>query len=112
MKENNRPSLDTRKIQSVKLNLLNGQVEIILRSLELYGYNLEFMLNGENSSDDERQEKLAMLKYTYEQVLATQAEQVNGKSNNSEELSSFGKNMLNNDNIINIIPANKKLNIC
>ena len=26
-------------------NLLDGQVELILKSLELYGYNLEFILN-------------------------------------------------------------------
>ena len=31
---------DTNNIHSVELNLLDGQVEIILRALELYGYNL------------------------------------------------------------------------
>ena len=60
------------KNPSVELNLLDGQVEIILRALELYGYNLDYMLNSNDSSDDTRQEKLALLKYTYEQVLATQ----------------------------------------
>lgn len=44
--------------------------------LELYSYNLEYMLNSNDTSDNERQEKLAKIKYTYEQVLATQAEQV------------------------------------
>lgn len=63
---------DTNNIHSVELNLLDGQVEIILRALELYGYNLDYMLNSNDSSDDTRQEKLALLKYTYEQVLATQ----------------------------------------
>lgn len=78
-------------INSVELNLLNGQVEIILRALELYGYNLEYMLNINDSSDEIKQEKIAMLKYTYEQVLATQAEQVNSKANNLDNLSSLGK---------------------
>ena len=56
---------DTNNIHSVVLNLLDGQVEIILRALELYGYNLDYMLNSNDSSDDTRQEKLALLKYTY-----------------------------------------------
>ena len=82
---------DTNNIHSVELNLLDGQVEIILRALELYGYNLDYMLNSNDSSDDTRQEKLALLKYTYEQVLATQAEQIESKSNNTENIPEFGK---------------------
>ena len=65
-------NFDTSKIQSVNLNLLNGQVEILLRALEIYGYNLEYMLNSTDSSDN-KEDKLAMLKYTYEQILSTQA---------------------------------------
>ena len=34
-----------KKVQSVKLNLQNGQVEIILRALELYKFNLNYMLD-------------------------------------------------------------------
>lgn len=41
--------------------------------------------------DELKQEKIAMLKYTYEQVLSSQAEQVNSKANNLDNLSSFGK---------------------
>ena len=82
---------NTNNIHSVELNLLDGQVEIILRALELYGYNLEYMLNSNDSSDHTRQEKLALLKYTYEQVLATQAEQIESKSNNTENIPEFGK---------------------
>ena len=37
-----------------------------------------------------------MLKYTYEQVLASQAEQVSTKANNLDNLNSFGK-LLSND---------------
>lgn len=82
---------DINNIHSVELNLLDGQVEIILRALELYGYNLEYMLNGNDTSEELKQEKIAMLKYTYEQVLSSQAEQVNSKANNLDNLSSFGK---------------------
>ena len=82
---------DTNNIHSVELNLLDGQVEIILRALELYAYNLDYMLNSNNSGDDIRQEKTALLKYTYEQVLATQAEQVASKSNNIDNIPKIGK---------------------
>ena len=82
---------NTNNIHSVELNLLDGEVEIILRALELYGYNLDYMLNSNDSSDDTRQEKLALLKYTYEQVLATQAEQIESKSNNTDNIPEFGK---------------------
>lgn len=102
---------DVKSIQPVELRLLNGQVDIILRSLELYSYNLDYMLNNENTTDDERQEKIAMLKYTYEQILSSQAEQVNGKENNIENLSKFGQNIIKDSNIINIIPEEKNFNV-
>ncbi len=94
---NNESYFQTNNIHSVELNLLDGQVEIILRALELYGYNLEFMLNSSDSSDENKQGKLAMLKYTYEQVLASQAEQVESKSNNRNNLSELGKNLIENN---------------
>lgn len=81
-------------IHSIELNLLNGQVKIILRSLELYGYNLEYMLNSGDSSDEAKQEKIALLKYTYEQILASKAEQNTSKFNNTNNLSVFGKLLL------------------
>ncbi len=96
--ENTDAKFDTKDIQSVSLNLLNGQVDIILRALELYGYNLEYMLNSADGSDTNKDEKIAMLKYTYEQVLATQAEQVNGKANNEDNVPAFGKLILQNNN--------------
>lgn len=39
------------------------------------------MLNGNDAKDEQKQEKISMLKYTYEQILASQAEQVNSKAN-------------------------------
>ena len=46
---------NSENIKPVELTLLNGQVDIILRSLELYSYNLEFMLNSNDTSNDERE---------------------------------------------------------
>lgn len=69
------------------------------------------MLNSTDSSNNERQEKLAKVKYTYEQVLATQAEQVNSKSNSTENISNLGKSILKDTNVINIIPKDRKLNV-
>lgn len=89
MNDNN--NFDINNIHSVELNLLDGQIEIVLRSLELYGHNLEFMLNSTDSSNDIRQEKIALLKYTYEQILASQAEQVENKANNIDKLPQIGK---------------------
>lgn len=87
----------------VDLRLLDEQVDIILRALELYAYNLEFMLNTENSNDNERQKKLALLKYTYEQVLSTQAEQVNSKSN-FDNVSNIGRKIIQDTKVIDVIP--------
>jgi len=84
-------NFDTNNIHSVELNLLDGQVEIILRGLELYGYNLEYMLDSTDATNDTRQEKIALIKYTYEQVLSSQAEQIDSKANNIDNLSSLGK---------------------
>lgn len=103
-------NFDTNNIHSVELNLLDSQVELILRSLELYGYNLEFMLNTDETNEDTKQEKLAMLKYTYEQVLSSLAEQVNGKVEEHDKRQTLGKNMVG-DKIIDIIPTNKDMNV-
>ncbi len=67
-----------------------------MRALELYGYNLEYRLNSNDATDEQKQEEISMLKYTYEQVLASQAEQVDTKANNIDNLSSLGKLLSNN----------------
>lgn len=67
-----------------------------MRALELYGYNLEYRLNSNDATDEQKQEKISMLKYTYEQVLASQAEQVDTRANNIDNLSSLGKLLSNN----------------
>ena len=58
------------------------------------------MLNSNDSTDDTRQEKIALLKYTYEQVLASQAEQVDSKANNTDNLPEIGK-LLIKDGLFN-----------
>lgn len=57
---------------------------------------LEYRLNSNDATDEQKQEKISMLKYTYEQVLASQAEQVDTKANNIDNLSSLGKLLSNN----------------
>lgn len=57
---------------------------------------LEYRLNSNDATDEQKQEKISMLKYTYEQVLASQTEQVDTKANNIDNLSSLGKLLSNN----------------
>mgnify|MGYP000030119412 FL=1 len=73
------------------------------------GYYFSYDKEVEKSSDDERQKKIVMLKYTYEQVLSDQAEQVNTKRNNTNNLTAYGQKMINDSNIINMIPKNKDI---
>lgn len=52
----------------------------------------------QQSSDEMKQEKMALLKYTYEQILASRAEQVAvqaEESDNISNLSVFGKILAN-----------------
>ena len=70
------------------------------------------MLNTEHCSDNKRQEKLAMVQYTFEQVLSIQAEQVNGKSGEVETSSAFKKVLPESNMLDDIIPINKNLKIC
>ena len=49
--------------------------------MELYGYNLKFMVNDTDITNEERSRKQAKLEYTYQQIITLQAEQVNGKAN-------------------------------
>ena len=57
---------------------------------------LEYRLNSNDATDEQKQEKISMLKYTYEQVLASQAEQIDTKANNIDNLSSLDKLLSNN----------------
>ena len=71
------------------------------------------MLDTEKCSDTERQEKLAMVQFTFEQVLSIQSEQVNGKSVDTETTSSqFLKAMLENNLLEEIITIDKNFKVC
>lgn len=48
-----------------------------------------------------------MLKYTYEQVLSSQVEQVNSKSNNTDNLPDISNVLLKNNKICNISEERK-----
>lgn len=63
--------------------------------------------NGESITNKEKDKKLMILKFTYEQVLATQAEQVNGKANNMDNISDFGKLLLKDTEMINFADEKK-----
>lgn len=49
-----------------------------------------------------------LLEKNNKQVLSDQAEQVNTKRNNTNNLTSYGQKMINDSNIINIIPKKNK----
>ena len=95
---------DTDNIHPIKMILLEGQAEIILRALELYAYNLEYMLSLKDFKieNDEILNKRAKLKYTYETIASYCAEArgsrgaYNGKSLNNTE-----------NKIIELIKSNK-----
>lgn len=100
-------------IHPVDFRLLDEQVDIILRALELYVVNFDYMLDCEKSEDEERQKKIAKVKCTYEQVLSAKAEQVNAKSNNcsDEILVTIGRKILQSDNILKIIPDERETQV-
>ena len=110
---NEEVTFDFENIRPVDLRLLDGQVDLILRALELYVYNLDYMLNCEKTSDEERQQKIAMVKFTFEQILSAKAEQVNTKSNDgSDEIPiTIGRKILETENIIKFIPDDKEIKV-
>ena len=110
---NEEVKFDYDKIHPVDFRLLDEQVDILLRALELYVVNLDYMLDCEKSEDEERQKKIAKVKCTYEQVLSAKAEQVNAKSNNgSDEIPvTIGRKILQSDNILKIIPDERETQV-
>ncbi len=60
--------------------------------------NMFATVNSERFSDEEKEEKLSQLRFTFEQIQASEAEQINGKKGQEDgELSSFAK-ILHTDN--------------
>lgn len=99
MKNENNNS-NQKDLQFIDLRLQNGQVELILRAMELYGYNLKFMVNDTDITTEERSRKQAKLEYTYQQILAIQAEQLNNKANLHDTNTKMAENMLNTNNVL------------
>ena len=108
---NEEVKFDFDNINPVEFRLLDGQVDIILRALELYVYNLDYMLDCEKSEDEERQKKIAKVKYTYEQVLSAKAEQVNSKSNSGTDgiPVTIGRKIIQSENVLKIIPDDEEI---
>lgn len=77
-------------------------MEIKQNNFRVYNYLIYLRENP----DEAKQVSIALLQYIYEQVLSSLAEQVNGKAEEHEKKQTIGKNMME-DNIIDIIPANK-----
>lgn len=93
--------LDDKKIKKE----LFGQKTCVIENGNINFNNVFFEYSANNEN---KEEKLALLKFTYEQILATQAEQVNGKKNNLDKLSNLEKMFSKN---LNLLDSNKKLNV-
>ena len=75
-KKDQNAKFNSDNIHPIKMTLLEGQAEIILRALELYAYNLEYMLDLKDFKleNDEILNKRAKLRYTYETIASYCAE--------------------------------------
>ena len=69
-------SFDVSSIKSVRLNLLESQVDLILNALMFYQYNLEYVAGIFSDSEEERLNELAKVKYTYEHLRSSKADQI------------------------------------
>jgi len=87
-------NINFENIHSVEFDLLDGQVDLVLRALESYAANLEFIMKTNNISNEVQEEKLSLLKCTYEQILTTQAEQVESKRSNLEHIKEITANIV------------------
>ena len=72
----NNKKFDVNNIKSVELNLLDSQIDLILKSLMFYKYSLEYVADEFTDSYEERQRELAKVFYTYEQINLEKAEQL------------------------------------
>lgn len=98
----NKNSYNPHDLQFIDLRLQNGQVELILRAMELYGYNLKFMVNDSDITSEERSRKQAKLEYTYQQIITLQAEQIKNDSNLHDTHTNMAENMLDSNNILDL----------
>lgn len=67
--------LNMENIQKYKIGLLGCQVDLVLRSLELYSYTYRFVAPQKKPQTREEDARISLVRDTYEQILAEYKEQ-------------------------------------
>ena len=75
--------INKEDINFICIDLLSSQAKLILHALELYSYNLEYMIGEKNEADVK---KLTLISTTYEQIYS--------KLNNSKAISNPSLNVV------------------
>lgn len=61
---------DVNLVSKHKISLLECQVELILRSLELYGHTFKYVCPKKKFEHEEEELRMSLLRDTYEQILS------------------------------------------
>lgn len=97
-----RASFDVSAIKSVRLNLLESQVDLILNALMFYQYNLEYVAGIFSDSEEERLNELAKVKYTYEHLRSSKADQLYSEDKEINKILAKEINNIKIDSKLNI----------
>ena len=94
--------------KEAQIDSLEKQIEFFNEFTRKNGYELYKLY-----ADEERTKKIAMVKFTFEQILSAKAEQVNTKINDgSDEIPiTIGRKILETENIIKFIPDDKEIKV-
>ena len=65
---------DINFIREHKISLLDCQVDLILKSLELYGYTFKYVCPKKKYEDREDELRISLVRDTYHQILAQYCE--------------------------------------
>ena len=65
---------NTKNIRKYKISLFGCQVDLVLRSLELYSYTYRFVAPQKKPQTREEDARISLVRDTYEQILAEYAE--------------------------------------
>ena len=93
---------DINDIKSIQFNLLDIQVDLVLKALLFYKYNLEYVADVFANSGEERQTELAKVTYTYEQIFSYKAEQLYSKDKKINRICAKEINDVDTSNMLNI----------
>ena len=63
-------NFNAKNIKEYRISLLDCQVDLVLRSLELYGYTYRFVAPHKVPETREEDLKIALVRDTYEQILS------------------------------------------